>query len=90
MILEPMRPFVHTLPFDEALRHVLAAPRPIGRTEHVSLAEADGRALVSGVLATFDVPPFHRAAMDGYAVIAADTAGAAPDAPVTLLSLIHI
>jgi len=79
-----MRPFVHTLPFDEALRHVLAAPRPIGRTEHVSLAEADGRALVSGVLATFDVPPFHRAAMDGYAVIAADTAGAAPDAPVTL------
>ncbi|MSO48683.1 MAG: molybdopterin molybdenumtransferase MoeA [Acidobacteria bacterium] len=84
MILEAMRPFVHTLPFDEALRHVLAAPRPIGRSERVSLAEADGRALVCGVLATFDVPPFDRAAMDGYAVIAADTAGTTPDTPATL------
>ncbi len=79
-----MRPFVHTLPFDEALRHVLAAPQPIGRTERVPLEEADGRALVSEVLATFDVPPFDRAAMDGYAVIAADTAGARPESPATL------
>ncbi len=79
-----MRPFAYTLPFDEALGHVLAAPRPIGRTERVPLAEADGRALVSEVLAPFDVPPFDRAAMDGYAVIAADTTGAAHDAPATL------
>ncbi len=79
-----MRPFAHTLSFEEALRDVLAAPKPIGRTERVSLAEADGRALVSEVIATFDVPPFDRAAMDGYAVIAADTSGASPEAPVKL------
>jgi molybdenum cofactor synthesis domain-containing protein len=79
-----MRPFTATLPLDEALRLVHAAPRPTGRTERVALDRADGRVLVADVLATLDVPPFDRAAMDGYAVIAADTAGATSDAPVTL------
>jgi molybdenum cofactor synthesis domain-containing protein len=36
------------------------------------------------VTARADVPPFDRAAMDGYAVVAADTLPATPDAPVRL------
>jgi molybdenum cofactor synthesis domain-containing protein len=79
-----MRPFTETLPFDEALRLVCASAQPISRVEPVTLGSADGRVLVADVLATIDVPPFDRAAMDGYAVIAADTAGASPDAPVSL------
>ena len=79
-----MRPFTDTLPFDEALRLVRAGARPIERTEQVALSEADGRVLVAGVTATIDVPPFDRAAMDGYAVIAADTAGASASTPVSL------
>ncbi len=84
MILERMRPFTDTLPFDEALRMVLAAPTPTGRTERVALDAADGRVLVSEVVATLDVPPFDRAAMDGYAVMAADTTGATMAAPVPI------
>ena len=45
--------------------------RPIDRTERVALAEANGRVLAEDVVATADVPPFARAAMDGYAVRAA-------------------
>jgi molybdenum cofactor synthesis domain-containing protein len=79
-----MRPFTDTLPFDEALRLVRAGARPTGRTERVALSGADGRVLVDDVTAGIDVPPFDRAAMDGYAVIAADTAGASRSAPVSL------
>ncbi|HUR21579.1 MAG TPA: gephyrin-like molybdotransferase Glp [Vicinamibacterales bacterium] len=79
-----MRPFTDTLPFDEALRLVRAGARPTGRTETLPLSGADGRVLVAGVTATIDVPPFDRAAMDGYAVVAADTAGASASAPVSL------
>lgn len=79
-----MRPFTDTLPFDEALRLVRAGARPIERTERVALSDADGRVLVADVTATIDVPPFDRAAMDGYAVIAADTTGASVTAPVSL------
>jgi molybdenum cofactor synthesis domain-containing protein len=84
MILEPMRPFTDTLPFDEALRLVDAGARPTNRTETLALPEADGRVLAGDVTATMDVPPFDRAAMDGYAVIAADTTGASASAPVSL------
>ena len=84
MILEPMRPFTDTLPFEEALRLVHAGARPTGRTERVALSGADGRVLVTDVTATIDVPPFDRAAMDGYAVVAADTTGASASSPVSL------
>jgi molybdenum cofactor synthesis domain-containing protein len=35
--------------------------------------------------ASADVPPFDRAAMDGYAVVAGDTSAAVPDAPIDLI-----
>jgi molybdopterin molybdotransferase len=82
-----MRPFTETLPFDEALRLVTSAARPIDRTERLALSDADGRVLVHNVTATIDVPPFDRAAMDGYAVIASDTAGASTASPVGLVVL---
>ena len=49
------------------------------------LADADGRVVARRRRRRpTDVPPFDRAAMDGYAVIAADTAGATADAPRAL------
>ena len=45
-------------------------------TERVPLESARGRVLAERVDATLDVPGFDRAAMDGYAVRAADTYGA--------------
>jgi molybdenum cofactor synthesis domain-containing protein len=76
-----MRPFTHTLPFTDALRRVLEAVVPIGRTEVLAIGEADGRIAAEDVTALSDVPPFDRAAMDGYAVRSNDTTGAVPNAP---------
>ena len=63
-----MRPFKGTIPLDEARRLIEGALRPIARVEHVALETANGRVLARDVVATADVPPFSRAAMDGYAV----------------------
>ena len=79
-----MHPIRETIPIERALELVMAAAAPITRVERVPLADADGRVLAEAVAATFDVPPFDRAAMDGYAVLSGDTSGAAPDAPRTL------
>lgn len=79
-----MRPITSTIAFASALEIVLDAARPIARTETVTLLEADGRVLAHDVIATEDVPPFDRAAMDGYAVIAGDTTGATAQSPRTL------
>jgi molybdenum cofactor synthesis domain-containing protein len=57
------------------------------RVERVPLTEASGRVIASGPLATFDVPPFDRAAMDGYAVRAEDTFGAGRHEPRILHSV---
>jgi molybdopterin molybdotransferase len=61
-----------------------ASGTPIARTETVALHDLSGRVLACDLDATMDVPPFARAAMDGYAVVAADTIAAREDAPVTL------
>lgn len=58
--------------------------RPIARTDRVALAHALGRVASSDVASTVDVPPFARSAMDGYAVIAADTVAASGSAPQRL------
>ncbi len=50
----------------------------------VARADAHGTVLAADVVAPEDVPPFANTAMDGYAVRAADTAGAAPGATVRL------
>jgi molybdopterin molybdotransferase len=50
----------------------------------VALGDANGLVLASDVVAPEAVPPFANTAMDGYAVRAADTAGASEAAPVRL------
>jgi molybdopterin molybdotransferase len=72
-----MRPFTTTISFDEARRLLdeAAAAAPIARTERVALASASWRVAAEDLASPMDVPPFERSAMDGYAVIAADTPG---------------
>ena len=86
-----MRPIRSTISIEEALAIVEGAACPIERTERVGLAEASGRVLASAIVSGRDVPPFDRAAMDGYAVRAADTAGAGPDSPTAfrLIETVH-
>ena len=49
--------------------------------ERVSLAASLGRVLANDVIAPIDVPPFDRANVDGFALRAADTLGAADATP---------
>ena len=62
---------------------VLRRFRPVG-TELVAVEEVAGRVLARPVRAAIDVPHFARAYMDGYAVRAADTAGASDVTPAHL------
>jgi putative molybdopterin biosynthesis protein len=57
--------------------------RPLS-AEEVPLAQAYGRVLAAPFAAPGDLPPFDRAVVDGYALVARDTFGAAVDAPVRL------
>ncbi len=79
-----MRPITETIHLDEALAMMLDSARPIERTERIPIREANGRVLAEAAVSRVDVPPFDRAAMDGYAVIAEDTFGAGQYAPKTL------
>jgi molybdenum cofactor synthesis domain-containing protein len=71
-----MRPFKELISVADALAIAVDSAVPIERTERVRLDAADGRVAAETVTAATDVPPFDRAAMDGYAVVAEDTLGA--------------
>jgi len=55
-----------------------------GGTDRVPLEDAAGRVLAERIDAEIDVPGFDRASLDGYALRAADTAGADEGDPVRL------
>jgi molybdopterin molybdotransferase len=75
MKTKTMRPIRETIPVEDARRFLMEAAVPIDRIERITIDKADGRVLAAPVISTIDVPPFDRAVMDGYAVIAQDTFG---------------
>ncbi|MDQ3943910.1 MAG: molybdopterin molybdotransferase MoeA [Actinomycetota bacterium] len=72
------------IPLDEVRARILDTVAMLPAVE-VPLAEALGLATAAPLRATWDVPPFPNTGMDGYAVRAADTAGASPESPVRLV-----
>jgi molybdopterin molybdotransferase len=62
---------------------IFAVLAPLAPTS-LELAAAEGCVLAEDVTAAVSLPPFDNSSMDGYAVHAADVAGAARDAPATL------
>ena len=82
--MNTMRPFRDTLPLDDAKSLLLRDASPVARVERVPFPAAAGRVVAEDVQSSVDVPPFDRAAMDGYAVIAEDTFGAGRHAPRVL------
>ncbi|HEY4920954.1 MAG TPA: molybdopterin biosynthesis protein, partial [Xanthobacteraceae bacterium] len=77
--LEVVSPQVARSRFEQ---HLDLAPLP---AETVALGDALGRVLAADVPAPIDVPPFDRSGVDGFAVRAADTAGASDRAPRRLM-----
>ena len=71
------------LPLDEA-REIVFAGCAVGHPKAIPLADALGLVTSVDIDAAEAVPPFDNTAMDGFAVRAADTAGATADAPARL------
>jgi molybdenum cofactor synthesis domain-containing protein len=78
-----MKPFGKLMTRPDAVHLIDENVKRITRVEDVPIEEAAGRVLAEDVVAGFNVPPFDRSSMDGYAVKAKDTAGASSK-PVTL------
>lgn len=71
------------IPLEEAQAEVLSAC-PARPPTSVDVADALGLVLAEAVQAAESVPPFRNTAMDGYAVHAADVAGASAERPARL------
>ncbi|WP_067818890.1 molybdotransferase-like divisome protein Glp [Actinomadura kijaniata] len=68
---------------DEHLADILDSV-PVLPPLDLALLEAQGAVLAEPVAAPVPLPPFDNSAMDGYAVVAADVAGASESSPVEL------
>ena len=81
-----MRGFSRRVTVDDALRWIDAHARRLP-AEVIPSTQSCGRVLAENVVSTIQVPPFARSMMDGFALQAADTDGAAPynRLPVTLV-----
>ena len=79
-----MAPFKLLISRVEALKTVLDSVRPVEKNESVPIEESSSRVLAEDVIADKDIPPFDRAAMDGYAVRAEDTYKASERNPAVL------
>lgn len=71
------------LSVEEARDRILAAVAPLA-AERLAPLDALGRVVAEPVVAATSLPPWDNAAMDGYAIRAADTTGASDDRPVRL------
>ena len=71
------------IPLDDAVETVLAECKVL-QPRTIDLVDALGLVLAEDVDAPGPVPPFANSAMDGYAVIASDVAGATAEDPVRL------
>jgi molybdopterin molybdotransferase len=78
-----MRGFAHRHTVEAALAILDPHLRQLD-AERVALKDASGRVLADDVVSGVDVPGFERATMDGYAVVAASTEGAASYTPLPL------
>ena len=72
------------LSVEEARQRVLGAFHPL-EPERVPIIDTTGRILAEDVHADTDIPPHANSSMDGFAVQAADTIGADPASPASLL-----
>ncbi len=85
-----MSRFLRVLTLEQAKTKLGENWRPRPHAVTLSLDDVLDRVLAGDVVSKIDVPPFDRAAYDGYAVRASDTFGAGEGAPVELTLVGHL
>jgi len=83
MITTVQKEFRKLVSMDEAFRIIESFEIKPNIIE-ISIENATGKVLAKDAISEVDVPPFNRASMDGYAVLASDTYSAREDRPVNL------
>lgn len=68
---------------ERAVELITGCAHPVG-TEHIPAITAHGRVLAEDIFAPMNQPPWPRSPLDGYALRAADSAGACKESPVAL------
>lgn len=71
------------MPVEEALETILTQISPVA-IEQLPLRQSFGRVVAKPIISPVNVPPFVNSAMDGYAILAADSQAATADQPVPL------
>ncbi len=94
IILNPMKTTAQNssnllIKVEEALNTILSKVTPV-ETELVSLSQSFGRVLAEPIVSQVNVPPFANSAMDGYAIVAADSKDASKKSPILLKVIDHI
>jgi len=86
-----MKPLGSLISLEEAKSLVAENVLPVEGKEKIPIHEVLGRVLAEDVVSVIDIPPYNRAAMDGYAVLASDTFQATKFQPVKLecLEVVH-
>lgn len=79
-----MKLFRELISFEKALEIILNSVKKIEEVETIPIETSVGRVLAEDVIAEINIPPFSRAAEDGYAVVAEDTYNASINSPVKL------
>ncbi|MHC1610825.1 MAG: molybdopterin molybdotransferase MoeA [Candidatus Methanospirareceae archaeon] len=79
-----MKLFRRLIPLDEALATLSSYAEARREIEEIRFEDALNRVLAEDVFSPMDIPPFDRAAMDGYAIRGEDSFGATPHNPVSL------
>jgi molybdenum cofactor synthesis domain-containing protein len=83
--------FAKLTPLSDALKKLLSHIK-LNSIEEIDVAESLNRILADDIISDFDIPPFDRSAMDGYALIAEDSFKASPKNPkkIKLVGTIEI
>jgi len=79
-----MRALKKLISYNEAKQKISEKIREIESVEYVTILHATGRVIAEDTVSKMNVPPFDRASMDGYAVIAEDTFSASHTKPCRL------
>jgi putative molybdopterin biosynthesis protein len=79
-----VRRYLQVMPLDEVFILLSREFPCTPSTEAIPLEAASGRITARPIFGTYSVPEIHLAAMDGIAIVSADTKGASEQHPVTL------